>query len=153
MLSVLNLRETAGVKNWQDAEKWRFRKVSQIFENIFGTVVTGPIHEKHQTDFIETIKKDLIKSIKALWKQKREGLHPHRLDNKRNKLKFQKILEICKKSVTLLSHQLVIATSKPLKNYLPSLTVLAHVVHGFYNHLLTENRGLVIADENFIWDG
>jgi hypothetical protein len=104
LLSVLYLRETAGVKNWQDAEKWRFRKVSQIFENIFGTVVTGPIHGKHQTDFIETIKEDLIKSIKALWKQKREGLHPHRLDNKRNKLKFQKILEIYKKSVTLLSH-------------------------------------------------
>jgi hypothetical protein len=71
----------------------------------------------------------------------------------RNKQKFQQILEICKKSVTLLSQQLVIATSEPLKNYLPSLTILAHVAHGFFNHLLTENRGLVIADENFIRDG
>jgi hypothetical protein len=115
--------------------------------------VTGPIHGKHQTDFIEVIKRDLIKSITTLGKIKREELHPHRLNNERNKLKFQKILEICKRSVTLLSHQLVIATSKPLKYYLPSLTVLAHVIHGFYNHLLAENRGLVIADEVFIRDG
>ena len=86
----MNLRTTAGVKNWEDVEKWIFRKVSQIFENIFGTVVTGPIHGKHRTEFIEAIKKDLIKSIIALWKLKREELHPHRLDNERNKLKLQK---------------------------------------------------------------
>ena len=85
MLSVLYLRETAGVKNWQDAEKWRFRKVSQIFENIFGTVVTGPLHGKHQTDFIEAIKKNLIEALKALWKQKRAERHPHRLDEIENK--------------------------------------------------------------------
>jgi hypothetical protein len=43
LLSVLKLRETARVKNWQDAEKWIFRRVSQILENNFGTVVTGPL--------------------------------------------------------------------------------------------------------------
>jgi hypothetical protein len=153
LVSILNLRTIAGVKSKGDVEKWLFRKVSQIIENISGTAITGPTSGKHQTDFIETIKKDLIKAITALWEIKREEPHPHRLDNERNKLKLQKILEICKRSVTLLSHQLVIATSLPLKYYHPSLTVLALVIHGFFNHRLAENRGLVIADEVFIRDG
>ena len=62
-------------------------------------------------------------------------------------------MQTTKQGVTLLSHQLVIARAEPLRSYLPTLTVLAHIVHGFYNHLLTENQGLVIADENFIRDG
>ena len=153
LVSILNLRTIAGVKSKGDEERWLFRKLSQIIENIAGTAITGPINGKHQTDFIEAIKKDLIKSITALWEIKREEAHPHRLDNVRNKLKLQKILEICKRSVTLLSHQLAIATSLPLKYYHPSLTVLALVIHGFFEHLLAENRGLVIADEVFIRDG
>ena len=153
LASILHLRTIAGVKKRVDIEKWLWRKVSQIIENISGTAITGPTSGKHQTDFIETIRKDLIKSITALWDLKREEPHTHRLDNERNKLKLQKILEICKRSVTVLSTQLAIATSLPLKHYHPSLTVLALVIHGFFNQLLAENRGLVIADEAFIRDG
>jgi hypothetical protein len=74
LAAILNLRTIVGVKSKGDVEKWLFREVSQIFENIFGTVVTGPIHGKHQTDFIEVIKRDLIKSITALWKIKKEEM-------------------------------------------------------------------------------
>jgi hypothetical protein len=56
LLSILYLRETTCVKSWTDAEKWIRKKVTRIFENISGRVITGPFHGKHQTDFIEAIR-------------------------------------------------------------------------------------------------
>ena len=67
LLSILYLRETTGVKSWTDAEKWIRKKVTRIFENISGRVITGPFHGKHQTDFIEAVRKNVIKALKALW--------------------------------------------------------------------------------------
>jgi hypothetical protein len=149
----LYLRETTGVKSWTDAEKWIRKKVTRIFENISGRVITGPFHGKHQTDFIEAVRKNVIKALKALWLQQRLDRDYLKLDASKEKPKFQNILKICKKGVTLLSHQLVIATEEPLQSYDPTLTIAAQAVHEFFNHLLEENRALVIADENFRRDG
>ena len=46
-------------------------------------------------------------------------------------------------------HQPIVTSTAPLKNYLPTLTILARVFPDFYNELLTKNRALVIEDEHF----
>ena len=153
LLSILHLRETTGVKSWSDAEKWIRNKVTRIFENITGRVIAGPYHGKHQTDFIEAIKKNIVKALKALWQQQRLDRDHLRLNASKEKPKFQNILKICKRGVTLLSQQLVTATEEPLQSYDPTLTIAAQVVHEFFNHLLEQNRAHVNANENFKRDG
>ena len=153
LLSILHLRETTGVKSWSDAEKWIKKKVSRIFENITGRVIAAPYHGKHQTDFFEAIKKIIVKALKALWQQQRLDRDHLRLNASKEKTKFQNILKICKRGVTLLSQQLFTAKAEPLQSYDPTLTIAAQVVHEFFNHLLEQNRAHVNANENFKRDG
>ena len=99
MSSVLKLREIPEVKNSGDTNNWIFIRVTHVIENVIGSVVTGPLQGDHQAKFVEAIKKNLIKTLTALWKLKREEHHPHRLDEVANKQKFQKVLAICKEGV------------------------------------------------------